>query len=276
MPRKAIDRNRCYTFFPSDYLDDPVVRRMGVMGRGAYGGALLPALWHQPEPGVVEADDDLLASLAMCSPDEWTQVRDKVSRAFDVTTRPGYWIQKRMVAEHAAQKRAYNAKRSKGIYAASIRWASPEHASGNADAMLGDTGRRLEVGEGGESKESPPTPSPTAPASRVPPSGAGRERSASRPEPNGNGPAKEPDPDDLSTDEFFAKFFWAEYPRKQGRLTALREWRRAVGVGPRGQSAANRIVDALLSVSQGEWRGREERFIPYAHTWLKQRSWEES
>lgn len=114
MPRARRDRAKGYVFYPDDYLNDPAVRRMGVMARGAYGGALLPALWAMPDPGVVEDDDALLASLAMCTAEEWAQVRDRVARAFDTTTRPGYWIQKRMVQQYAERQREYEAKRRAG------------------------------------------------------------------------------------------------------------------------------------------------------------------
>lgn len=140
MPRIARDRARAFLFYPADYLNDPAVLRMGVLGRGAYGGALLPALWDQPEPGVVEDDDSLLALLAKCTPSEWRQVRDKVSLAFDTTSRPGFWIQRRMVAERIAQDRWFRAKSRLGKAAANMRWRKDMDATGNADAMPNDAG----------------------------------------------------------------------------------------------------------------------------------------
>jgi uncharacterized protein YdaU (DUF1376 family) len=283
MPRLKIDRGRGFLFYPDDYLSDPAVLKMTLLGRGAYGGALLYNLWLQPEPGVVEDNDRLLAALALCSPEDWAQVKQEVAAAFDVTTRPGFWIQKRMVAEHQAQCRWIKAKSKAGKASAKARWGTGLRAS-QMDNRPSNTSitdpvtKNAGSGSGSEvSRISPPTPSPEPPASRVPPSGAGRESSASPQEnPNGHSPDRATDPDDLTPAEFFDQHFWPNYPRKKGRASARREWLRAVGVKGGDSRLANRIVDALLSVSRGDWRDREEKFIPYAHTWLAQHRWEDS
>lgn len=114
-------RRHDFFFSPRDYLNDPCVLRMTLLERGAYS-TLLFALWDQPEPGVAMADQCLLAGLARAAPDEWDMVEDAVSRCFDLDTRPGYWVQKRMVAEHKRQDAYYALKSRLGKSGAAKRW----------------------------------------------------------------------------------------------------------------------------------------------------------
>ena len=57
--------------------------------------------------------------------------------------------------------------------------------------------------------------------------------------------------------------FWSLYPRKRHKLAAERAWNAAV---KRFEPAA--ILSALEEAKR-EWRGRSERFIPHAATWLR-------
>src|SRR5262245_38205165 len=109
MPRRPATRDRgdAFLFYPRDFLEDPVVLRMSATELGAYVRLLCQA-WNQPRPGVIEADEALLARLAGCSSAEWEQVRPAVSKAFRLTD--SSWTQKRMVETHAAQCRWHSGK----------------------------------------------------------------------------------------------------------------------------------------------------------------------
>jgi uncharacterized protein YdaU (DUF1376 family) len=94
-------RCRSFLFEPQAFLNDPAVLRMNGMERGAYA-TLLFSLWDMPEPGVVEDNDHVLSALSRMN-GEWDACRVAVSLAFDTTSRPGYWIQKRLKRTHDEQ-----------------------------------------------------------------------------------------------------------------------------------------------------------------------------
>ncbi len=94
----------------SAYKYDPAILRMTLVEAGAFLRLLL-ALWWMPEPGVVEADQQLLQRLAETTPEEWASVREALSLAFDTESRPGFWVDPRMVASHEHQTR-WRAKQS--------------------------------------------------------------------------------------------------------------------------------------------------------------------
>jgi len=82
MPRTK--RAQRFLFDPDKFYHDPAVQKMSLPARGAHA-MLVCASWHQKVPGVFVADDRILASLAMCTHDEWRQVKDEVEKAFTVT-----------------------------------------------------------------------------------------------------------------------------------------------------------------------------------------------
>lgn len=98
---------------PSAYLNDPAVLNMGTLARGAYSTLLL-ALWDLPEPGVVPGTDEALRALSRTTPEEWAQVRDSVGLAFDTESRPGFWVQKRMLDTHTRQDRFIRLQKARG------------------------------------------------------------------------------------------------------------------------------------------------------------------
>jgi uncharacterized protein YdaU (DUF1376 family) len=100
LPRIA--RGTRFLMEPRAYLSDEAVLPMNLEERGAYS-TLLFGLWDLPEPGVAPANDRALAALARATPEEWERVKPAVTRAFDTETRPGWWVQRRMVREHEAQ-----------------------------------------------------------------------------------------------------------------------------------------------------------------------------
>ena len=102
MPNGRKPRRHEFLFSPRDYLSDPAVLAMSLESRGAYS-TLLFELWDMPAPGVVIDHDASLAALSRSTPQEWKRVREQVVAAFDADGRPGYLVQKRMVAEHERQ-----------------------------------------------------------------------------------------------------------------------------------------------------------------------------
>lgn len=96
-PRRA----QSFLFEPAAFAGDPAVIAMSPMEVGAYI-MLLCAAWSLPEPGVIPDNDTALSYLTRTGPD-WPKCRAAVSRAFDTESRPGFWVQKRMVATHRQQ-----------------------------------------------------------------------------------------------------------------------------------------------------------------------------
>jgi len=94
------------------------------MEPAALGGyaALFCQLWEQPDPGVVPDDDRLLSSLSRMDRTEWDRVRPQIARAFDTTSRPGFWLQKGLVETARAQDRFKRAQSERGKQGANARW----------------------------------------------------------------------------------------------------------------------------------------------------------
>lgn len=117
----ARDRAPSFQFYPRDFVSDPAVMAMGLAAVGAYI-RLLCAAWVQDEPGVLPADDRVLARLAQATPAEWRRVREEVAQAFDTESRPGLWVQRRMVAVRAEQVARFTRASAAGLTAAATRW----------------------------------------------------------------------------------------------------------------------------------------------------------
>jgi hypothetical protein len=65
--------------------------------------------------------------------------------------------------------------------------------------------------------------------------------------------------------------FWAEYPRKVGKLAARRSWDRAKGRPPLDQI----IAAVRRSVATEQWRRDSGQFIPNPATWINQGRWDD-
>lgn len=115
----ANKRCRSFDFNPSDFMNDTNVIVMGLESRGVYIG-LLCAAWDMDHPGVLPAQDEALARLARCTPEEWHRSKHAVSRCFD--TSDGRWIQRRMVREHEAQTRRVKRRSTSGKLGNQVRW----------------------------------------------------------------------------------------------------------------------------------------------------------
>ena len=79
MPRAP--RAQRFLVDPMAVTRDPVRRRMSLAARGAYDSLWMES-WFEKEPGVLPADDTILAGLAQCTPEQWVTVRDEVANGF--------------------------------------------------------------------------------------------------------------------------------------------------------------------------------------------------
>ena len=79
MPRTP--RAQRFLVDPLGVTRDPVRRKMSLAARGAYDSLWMEA-WFEKEPGVLPADDTILAGLAQCTPEQWVTVRDEVANGF--------------------------------------------------------------------------------------------------------------------------------------------------------------------------------------------------
>lgn len=126
----AKDRAPSFQWYPLDFEGDPAVVAMCLASVGAYTH-LLNAAWNMEEPGVLKADDRLLARWAKATPREWAKVRPEIEPAFDTESRPGFWVQKRMVAERADQVRRFRSASEAGRKANMTRWGERSESDAN-------------------------------------------------------------------------------------------------------------------------------------------------
>lgn len=64
--------------------------------------------------------------------------------------------------------------------------------------------------------------------------------------------------------------WWKFYPRKVAKKKAELAWKRAVK-----QTTPEEISKRLVHFIRGEWRGRDETYIPYPATFLNSEDWTE-
>lgn len=119
----ARDRAPSFQLYPRDFVEDTAVMVMSLGALGAYTRLFMRA-WDQSEPGVLPGDDRRLAMMAQASAAEWRRVREEVATAFDTETRPGFWIQKRMVAVRAEQAERYQRASEAGRKGNATRWGA--------------------------------------------------------------------------------------------------------------------------------------------------------
>lgn len=231
-PRKA-----CFNFYPKDFLTDPAVEAMGDIALAAYIRLLCQA-WEAHEPGVLRADPDSLACLARMSLERWSSIGHQVQEAFDSTSRPGYWIQRRMVREHSSAQSRHKTWKENGSVGGKTRVLN-EKAS-QAQASLKRPFNRTHNTHGShgsqEEEESPPTPRARAARSQ----------------------GMEP--------EGFAEWYQA-FPRHKARLAAARAYRAAV------KQVAPAVLLSGAKAYAEETQGRAPDKIKYPASWLNGGCW---
>lgn len=280
-----------FLFDPMRFLNDEQVRTMRPAELGGYV-ALFCNGWTQPEPGVLEDDDRLLGLLARCTPDEWAAMRPRIARCYDLTSRPGFWVQRGTVASASARRARIEAARAAGAEGARSRWGAhatkpPADQSARAlvsgrtdpnqtELMAAPSGKPMAtpmpvrlgvVGSGTEQQQ--PNPNPDVQISGQS-GGSGRSESGQS---NGSD-----DSFGWITDGFEA--FWAAWPvgYKVGRLDALAIWQK---IRPRTAAMAERIMAGLERAKVSErWarvspEGVAGYLIPNPKTWLRQGRWDD-
>ncbi len=63
--------------------------------------------------------------------------------------------------------------------------------------------------------------------------------------------------------------FWAAYPRKIGKFSAQKAWRKLSG----NTELVKRIMLALEQQKANNWMGKSNEFVPYPATWINGERW---
>ena len=76
---------------------------------------------------------------------------------------------------------------------------------------------------------------------------------------------------DFSEEESF-DFFWSSFPKKEGKLRAMEEWKKLLLTS----ATFSQIMRALeIQKKTSQWREESGRYIPKPENWLKDRRWED-
>lgn len=231
----------------ADYLADTT--RLTTEQHGAYL-LLIMDYWRN---GALPDDDDQLAQITRLSASQWKRHRPTLARMFEVLD--GEWRHKRIEEELA--EAAENARRHslRARNAAERRWDKHREsdASGNATSMPVAL------------LEKCPSPSPSpSPKEKKENTLVGFDPPHAPPQAAGESVV----PVETYPPEFEA--FWKAYPRKVGKLAALRAYRRAVKL--MGPEPHPRLLAAAVRYAKA-CAGKEEQYIAHAQTWLNQGRW---
>lgn len=82
------------------------------------------------------------------------------------------------------------------------------------------------------------------------------------------------DPDDVTAEEAFHRYFWPQYPRKIAKPPALKAWK-ALKLKDSDSERLSQIMHSLDQFKTQEWAGRGPDLIPYPATWINRRAWED-
>jgi uncharacterized protein YdaU (DUF1376 family) len=239
-------------FYYADFFRDEAVECMTNDEIGAYL-RLMHAAHDAHPPGQIPSDPTYLASVSRMGT-LWPAHSEAIARAFDTTSKPGFWVQKRIVRE-------YSEARKQSVYGrigAEVRWAAHRGAIGEANATLMHS-KRLEV-ENRENLESKPLAEPVGstvlellPQETPPPVDDGKCTPA-------------------EWAEVHAEFY-GSYPRKVKRPDSQRAWKK---IKPQDDATFNAIMDGLEAWA-AHWALKVDRDkIPYPATWLNARQWEDT
>jgi uncharacterized protein YdaU (DUF1376 family) len=227
----ATDRPPSLPLYVNDFLGDVKVLALEQLGFphgsvAAWGYTRLwMRSWEEPEPGVLPDDDEILASLSGIGIKRWSRYKPAIARCFDTTSRPGFWVQKRVVRERELMRQRRKIAAEYGRKGGRKAWKGRKLAR---DAQ-GTLKPGLTVG-GIPSQGYPPavaSASASAVASAVRdvepptcPSGDGRVGVS----PSASNGHDQPNPV-AEWDEGFYADFWEAYPRKVKKHDARAAWR---------------------------------------------------
>lgn len=267
MPRTP--RAQRFLVDPLGVTRDPVRRKMSLAARGAYDSLWMES-WFEKEPGVLPADDTILAGLAQCTPEQWVTVRDEVANGF-VTGRDTWICQAVTVTKNAQDakrdgwRKRQQRKREKArdMPVMSRGSSSVSHAYGSGS---------------GSSTGSSASEASTVIANAITPStGVEADPPGTAPTTNGRTP-RTPRAPCRDWIESFDAHFWPAYPRHVGKGAALRAWNK-LGLSPEASPDPakffNRVMDGL-DAWKARHSGTEPEFTPHPSTWLNQRRWEDT
>jgi len=66
--------------------------------------------------------------------------------------------------------------------------------------------------------------------------------------------------------------FWSAYPKKRGKLDALKAWKQTTKARP----SMLRLLDAIRHQKGSEdWLRQDGRYIPHPATWLRRGCWDD-
>lgn len=254
MPDERIPRRHELFFSPRDYLNDPAVLAMTTLARGIYSTLLFSA-WDLDRPGVVPDNDNALASLARCTGQEWAESKAMVQAAFDTTSDPGWWVQRRMVREHKRQDRYFRVRK----------------ATGRQGGIAKERNRKARL----PSLDLASTSSRPLPIPQLPPvsSVASGESRTQHPCPSGDGLALDQQPLKTPKEEWLEAFddFYPDYPRKVKPDDARKAW---LSIKPWTQEVCDAIF-AGLERWRRYWTDHEtpKDKIPYPGSFLRSGQW---
>jgi uncharacterized protein YdaU (DUF1376 family) len=256
-------RAREFLFEPARFKNDPAVMRMSVVGRGAYA-ILFCEGWDMAEPGVLPADDVLLAILARVDDETWVEIRDEVAAAYDTVTRPGFWVQRGTVETHRAQREWFEGRveagRMGGIASGKQRRSTGSSTgSSTASSSASSETKRLGVvrlGEVLKVEDGESTPLAENPAVEV---------------------VEEILKPKEEWDEAFREDFWKLYPRKIKKPHASKAWQ---ALRPKKVEDQPAMADEICSGVErwiAYWRlmNTTEDKIPYPASFLNGRQFED-
>jgi uncharacterized protein YdaU (DUF1376 family) len=265
-----------FPFYADDYLNDHAVMGMDADAEGCYI-RLLARSWCNTTPGVIPAKlvpemaglhritDELAPEMHIEACAGWDgngyrrrlQIMEQMAECFDLASRPGFWIQRRMVREHQkltssleARRRGAQTTNSQRPLTVTVNERSP------ARIPTEEVEVDLEVEE--EKKES--THLSTDVDVAVVRSLQKTPRSQKR-----------KTPEEVEWERTFHDWFWGAYWRKASKSAALKAW---MGISPKTQDMVESINEGLVR-HRSVVLAREKDKQPHAATWLNQRRWED-
>lgn len=214
-------------------MNDPAVLMMDECEVGAYT-LLLCAIWDLEEPGVVPDDDRVLSRLSRTG-ERWSRYRERIAKAFDTKSRPGFWVQRRMIRTKLEQDRYTRTKSVQG----KIGGIKSGETRRNKRSEIEANAKRNEAGSV---------------------SGSVTERIEKKETPSAVRPRK-----DRSAEPEGFSAFYAAFPRREDRRDSAKAYRQARERWPDWDA------DDFVAAAQGygrDVRDRERKFIKQPASWL--------
>lgn len=228
-----------FQFYVKDWRSSRKVQTMTFAERGMY----LEMLLEQWETGSVPSTPAALASLLGGTEAAWTRAWPKLILCFKARARDGRFVNEKLEAVRRAKAKFAKALSESGLRGAEARWKRYGEAMARPSKANG-----VSMAKNGSSTSTSISTSTS--------SSTNNSTSSS-----------------LSPFPCFERF-WAAYPRKTAKATALKEWLR---IQPPPDDA---VTDAMIvkvheQRTSTQWLKDGGQFIPHARTWLHQQRWKD-